>query len=564
MIASEIVSGKPNGQTYADAQLSLLVESTNATEIVGVLVEKITTLKNPTLSDLTTIVDQHFVRETTIALLVQVDSIVHILSRGNGTIFLKRHDKAIALVTNNASASGPIQENDIFILVGPSFLQAVTPSVFTILIGKTKEAEIEDKIVTYLEQNTQTNTLCLLAHNAPHMETGPVIHEIPSTQTKKLALPSFDFGAIFSSFSPQSKQQKLTIATGGILLLLLIASLVFGSRERARIGTAREFEEMKTAISKQISDAEQLVDLAPEQAEPLLAQAAEILALNKTQFSDKSPQYSEYKALVTKVDELKGRAQRKYQVEPAVFFDITWIKDTAIGKRFVLSENSLFILDTDNGAVYEVGLSQKKSTILGTNEQLKKGVSLSLFQNNPYSFVEGSTTRMVNAKGDEAIAHNDAWGPIVDSQSFGGNIYLLDRNNQIWKHPGSESGFGSGSAWLMEDASVDFSKANSFAIDGNIWVLSDSTINKLAVGGQDPFFLKNETVTNGKRIWTSETSKYLYVLEDARIIVFDKEGNYREQYIWDGFKDTSDFAISEPLNKILILQKDKIYAIDRK
>ena len=563
MIASEIVSGKPRGQTYADAQISLLVESANATELVGALVEKITSLASPTLVDLTKIVDQYFARETTIALLVQSGANLHVLSRGGGTIFLKRNDKAIPLVSSNASASGPVGKDDVFILAGRSFLDAVTPSVFTILLGKTRHDEVEDKIVAYLEQNTQTDALCLLLYSAPQ-HNGPIIHELPSISTKKLRLPSFNLHGIFSSFSPHSKQQKITIVAGTVLLLLLVASLVFGSRERARIGTVREFEEMKATVLKQISDAEQLIDLAPDQAAPLLTQTSDVLRSHEEKFSEPSPQNGEFTELVNKVDELLDRAHRKYNIEPVVFFDITWIKDTAIGKRFVLSETSLFILDTDNGAVYEIGLSQKKSTILGTNEQLKNGVSLSLFQGNPYSFVEGSTTKMINTKGDEAIAHNDSWGQVVDSQSFGGNIYLLDRNNQIWKHPGSESGFGSGSAWLVEDAVVDFSKANSFAIDGNIWVLSDTTINKLAVGGQDSFFLKGETLTNAKKIWTSEDSKYLYILEDTRIVVFDKNGNYREQYIWDGLQTAEDFAISEPLNKILILQKDKVYSIDRK
>lgn len=563
MIASEIVSGKPSGQTYADAHISLLVESTNATEVVGALVETITTLTNPTLPDLSKIVDQNFARDTTILLIVQVGPMLHILSRGNGTIFLKRKDKAIPLLSNNASASGPHEMHDIFVLAGQSFLSAITPSVFTILLEKTKAAEVEDKVVDYLEQNTQTNAFCLLLDNSSSHE-GPIIHELPDKPSRKLTLPSFKLGTLFSSFSPRSKQQKLTIVAGGVLLLLLVVSLAFGSRERARIGTNREFEDMKTTVSKQISEAEQLVDLAPEQAKPLLIKADETLKSHQEQFSKESLHQEEFKELVTKVDELQNRADRKYSVEPAVFFDISWIKDGGAGKRFVVSENSLFILDTGNGALYEVGLSQKKSTILGTNELFKNGIALSLFQDVPYSFVEGTTPKMLNTKGEETIAHSDSWGPIVDSQSYGGNIYLLDRNNQIWKYPGSESGFGSMNPWLLEDTHVDFSKAESFTIDGNVWVLSPTSVSKLAMGGQDSFFLKNETITTAKRIWTSENSKYLYVLEDSRIVVFDKDGNYREQYIWDGFATTSDFTISEPLNKILVLQKDKVYSIDRK
>ena len=139
MIASEIVSGKPNGQTYADERISLLVESSKATEIIGSIVEKIIASPNLALGELTKIVDQHFAQETTILLLVQSGSVLHILARGNGTIFLKRNDKCIPLLSKNASASGPIAERDIFILASPSFLSAITPSVFTILLEKTKE-----------------------------------------------------------------------------------------------------------------------------------------------------------------------------------------------------------------------------------------------------------------------------------------------------------------------------------------------------------------------------------------------------------------------------------------
>ncbi len=574
MIVSEIASGSPLGATFADDKVFLLVEAEQeevVNDTITQIAEHVKNTKKPTLSDLNRIVDSlRIPSRTTLILAYQENDLIHFLLRGKGAVLLKRGGQSAALLSGTGSASGPIQARDTFILAGPSFLSVITLSVFTILMGKSSAEDVEQHIVTYIEQNSEADSLCLLLQQSEEEaeEHTPIIHEVPPPpiNRQRLQLPTFNpFSSVtnrFSSLSPHTKQQRMTLLVGCVMLFLLVASLIFGSTQRHKIATAQQLEEVTSMVNKDLAEAEKLVELSPEQAAPLLSHAHDLLIQAQNDFPEESQERATLNTLLEKTELLSQQAKQIYTVTPEIFFNITWVKEGGKGDKIALAENAFFVTDPSNKSIYKIGLPQKKAEIIGVNDVFTQSSAITTHQNNPYISISGSDPRVTNNRADTAIPRGDNWGQIADIASFGGNIYLLDTIKAIWKHPGSGEDFGNGTNWLSDELAIDFQSVQSLAVDGSIWVLKPDEIIKLTMGSVDPFFLKGDTLRTGKQIWTSEDTKYLYVLEESRIVVFDKEGNYEKQYVWDNFPDVTDFTVAESLNKLLLVKGDQVLSID--
>jgi hypothetical protein len=65
-------------------------------------------------------------------------------------------------------------------------------------------------------------------------------------------------------------------------------------------------------------------------------------------------------------------------------------------------------------------------------------------------------------------------------------------------------------------------------------------------------------------IYTDDQSARIYILDrgNRRVVVLDKNGEYREQYLWEGIETVSDMVVSEEEKKILLLSGSVIYEIE--
>jgi hypothetical protein len=73
-------------------------------------------------------------------------------------------------------------------------------------------------------------------------------------------------------------------------------------------------------------------------------------------------------------------------------------------------------------------------------------------------------------------------------------------------------------------------------------------------------------ITNIQAIHTNEDNKYVYLLdkEGGRVVVLEKNGNYKSQYVSDSLKEGLGIIASEKDAKVVILTKEKLIQIDLK
>jgi hypothetical protein len=165
------------------------------------------------------------------------------------------------------------------------------------------------------------------------------------------------------------------------------------------------------------------------------------------------------------------------------------------------------------------------------------------------------------------IEKDEAWVTIVDMKEFSGNLYLLDTGGEIWKYPFLETEFGTKQRWLKE--ATNLNQALSMAIDGSLWVLlSDGRVLRFTQGESNYFAISGleKELNNPSVIYTDFGSESLYLLDkgNSRIVVIDKSGEYKSEYLWSEISQANDLLVLEEQGKIFLLIGSKIFTIDIK
>lgn len=159
---------------------------------------------------------------------------------------------------------------------------------------------------------------------------------------------------------------------------------------------------------------------------------------------------------------------------------------------------------------------------------------------------------------------------VVAVGAYLANVYfLVPSKNQIFKYVPVEEGYSLPQEWIKEG--VDLSDAVSMAIDGFVYVLR--------VGGAVVKFEKGEIIkdfslkeldqplADPRAIFTTVDSGYLYILDagNRRVVVFDKNGFYQSQYVYDDLEtpiDPGDFAVDEEQGVIYLTDGGTLYRVE--
>jgi hypothetical protein len=154
---------------------------------------------------------------------------------------------------------------------------------------------------------------------------------------------------------------------------------------------------------------------------------------------------------------------------------------------------------------------------------------------------------------------------------YSGNIYLINKSsNQIERYSGPPAGgggtFGDKTDWLAPGIEADFSKVIDMVIDGSIWLLSSSgKVTKFTNGNPNQISLNGITteLVNPTAIYTNEDLKYAYILDnnEGRVIVLEKNGEFKLQYKSDEIKNAKDLVVTEAEKKIILLTGPKLMYI---
>jgi len=236
----------------------------------------------------------------------------------------------------------------------------------------------------------------------------------------------------------------------------------------------------------------------------------------------------------------------------------------------LLSENIIYLYEINTGFIDKISLDNATTPTLSfvsSKDTFKLGT---VVNNSLFLLADPEKVYIYEKSGSQNIfsinPNLENTLNIKDMTSYGDNIYFLDTQKQtIWKYTVMES-ILSGSNWLKTESDPELANAESFAIDGSVYVSrADGTIFEY-LQGQKVREIKPKVsppLTSGAKLYTGNEMKNLYILDQTnkRIIAVNKKDNFTTQYISENFVSPKDFWVTDDENFIFLLDGLKIYKL---
>lgn len=521
-----------------------------------------------------------------------VENIAYLVIKGGGRILLKRGEAVQTLLEGNeeklATASGYLEEGD-FLMLGTNLLFEVIPQggLQAALNNETPEEVVEAMAPLIHGQSQMARAASLVAmvkkEEGMAEEIGAVSvpeEKAPQAQsaiagiTEKLKtffgrvpfkLPQAVGRIYLRQREKELKQKKMVLTVAIILILLLGASIVFGSRQRGLHQRQQQFAEISSQVGAALEEGEGLKELNPLKAKeillPLQSKITELekLGIETQKLTEVKKRYEQVLTQVVKEHEFS---------DLPVFFDLSLIREGGRGDKMSLYRTAGAILDSKNKRVFGFDLSQKSIEVLAGGDELNGASSITLYNEAVYVLTEKGIleVKTKTKRTNLVIEKDEEWGEISALGAFGGNLYLVDKSGVIWRYPVSESGFGAKQKWFGAGVSPDLSGIVSMAIDGSVWLLrNDNKILKFTRGAPDAFSVSglDKDLNSPQSFYNDDETSKIYVLDkgNSRILVLGKTGEYQGQYLWSGMREATDLVVNEAEKKILLLKEDKVYEI---
>lgn len=355
----------------------------------------------------------------------------------------------------------------------------------------------------------------------------------------------------------ESKNKRVTLTVGIILITLLLISIVFGVRQRNTRLKKEQYEPRLTQAIHEFEEAISLYSINPERSRELFLSSREIA----NQLSGEGIKDEALVELLPKIKEQEGSILGEYMAEPENFIDLSLLSSGFSGTDLASSGEEIFVLDKNNKKIAQVNLVSKRSQVVAGEGDYQDASQVIAYEDRVFVDDNG----VLELGGGRRIDKD--WEGDVLFYSYAGNIYVLEKASpNIWRFSGVSGGFSSRQSWLGSGLTLDFSDAKSIVIDGSVWVLGDSDIQKFTFGTIDTFRIAGlpGSLGGAVNIYTNEDSQYLYVLDpgEKRIIVLDKEGKFKAQYISQDFSRAQDLVVSEEERRVIILIDGNLSSIE--
>lgn len=343
-----------------------------------------------------------------------------------------------------------------------------------------------------------------------------------------------------------------------IILVTLISLVAFQLRSKELENQTRQEQTAEKQARDGLDAAKKLTGLNDNLARQILVQTKKNLKNQKL------------KNVLAEIDKQLAVVGHIYQLtDLAVFSDFSLLRPEAKISSAGLNANQIVALDSKNGTVYSLGTKNKTAAIVGGQDDFKNDASVDFTADKAYVFTPNglyflSLVSPGNPK--QIIKSSDKWGKILSLKSFGGNLYLLDTvNSQVWKYQGTDFGFGEIGPYLRAGG-VDFSRVTDWAIDGLVWILSKSgNLVKLSGGYPEDFSVSglDDPLQNPVGLFVTDETKNVYILDQNRVVILDKNGVYQAQYLLTK-NDFNLILADEVVKKIFLFSGSKVYSFDLK
>jgi len=372
------------------------------------------------------------------------------------------------------------------------------------------------------------------------------------------------------------KQLGTTIKRSGIFKqplfyvgLIIVVVLLFGAN------TIKNSQEEKAATLAQAEANLALVQENIDKIDAFLIVGRESDAIGLVQTSEIKLQEAEgIESLNDQrmaLQETLEEQQAKLRKETVLTDPTELIKDATAffsspAQEVVLTNDSILVMGSTPKTLIKIARdSESKSTIDLTNDLTQWN---SIIPNGAGSLITVASntvtaTDLTTGQGNSTVANTQS--NLIGSAYFNSRLYSLSpETNQILRS-NTAPNYSVVSNWI-NDQSIDLASARDLAIDGSIYVLLPNSVVQYNSGTPARPGLTLDAVDpaleNAQKLWTSDTTNRLYIIEPNRLLVFEKTGTFINQFLIDGANDFVDLTVDTATNTVYLLSTDKLYKLE--
>lgn len=548
--------------------------------------------------------------EVQIAGAAFVDGIVYSAVGGGAEAAVFRDGMLAKILVSEGSVSGVIsasgypKDGDIFLLATRPFFEIVPQGVIKAALEGQNVEQASEGLVPFIHARKDTGAVgaiifkfsineafvSKLEPKGPELGdegeiSAPIIkeQESPSPAISK-STPSLYFEKTVSQISrlvsrwlpqkrifvkPQNEEvtipqnRKLAISVGTMLVLLLIVSIGFGIRQKSLKERKQTYESRLTEAKHNLSEAEKLYSLDPGRARELFNSARNLISA----IEDEGVKDEDVQSVKKEIEDKEGQILGIYKATNELFVDLSILSSGLKGDDLASSDDNFFVLDKNGKKVVSVAFATKKTAVVAGPDQVSKADAIASYGDRIF-ILSGDGVIEVGEEAKKVVEKD--WEGDATLYAYAGNLYLLDKSAKtIWRYPGISDGFAGRSKWNTQDLDVNLNNLAGISVDGSIWLLTNSgEIYRYSLGNKLTFSINElyPELASASAVYTNENLKYVYVLDRAgkRVVVIDKSGEYKAQYVGDFVAEGLDLAVSENAKKIILLTGTKLYSIDIK
>ena len=490
------------------------------------------------------------------------EEILHLAQIGDGQIWLWRKGNLGPIFDKSTEefkqASGNVFPDDILVLATPSFWEKITEGELKAVLAGGEVGEVVEGLapkVHGLESSAAVAALFVKFEE----EVEEKKEEVPKEKKEVVRLRPRVKPIFIRGPEVEAKRKRKVLIGAFLLTFLLSLSVVKGITKRGFLGRKTSFEDLTSQVQEKIEAAEDFSSLNPKRANELLIEAKEILG----RMRDLKVDPDKIKKLEQEITQRQKEVLKVQEIEaPELVFDLSLIKPQIEGTALSLFGERILVLSS--GSVFAVDPERKKGEMILAGEEFSEAL---FFSDNFVFGKEGIFKIDAEEKtAAKVVEKEEGWDKIKGLSTYLENLYLLDTGaNQIKKYTATASGYLPPQDYLKD--AVDLSNAVNIAIDGLIYVLKESgAVLKYLQGRKEYFQVSglDRSFSKTTVFYTNADLDDLYVLDkdNKRIVVLEKTGDYKAQYISEVLGEARDFIVDSEKEVIYVLVGSKIYKIN--
>lgn len=364
----------------------------------------------------------------------------------------------------------------------------------------------------------------------------------------------------------RNKTLFYSIVVFAILLVLAVTVYVTIHRRQNQIFAA---EQLLAPIYSENKQAQEQV-----QSDPLTART--VVSENIIELQNLSQKHSDDAILHSRITEALNETQALLEEisgqeevdQLSVFYDLRLVSTDFISTNAHSSGEIAAFVDQQTKSVLLLNLESKQVKLVqdASTEEIK---DVTVFSDTALFLANGiqAVTFDGEATVEEKIAIGDSNRAGTLLAAFDRFIYVLNPEKRVlYRYSEDDGSYSEPIGWFKSSQGIDFSTISSMAIDGDVWIGTQSgEVFRFTAGESQAFDIQGipSELTSPIRIHTSDSLENLYILEPEkkRLVILSKDGVFIRQIESSSLASATGLFANEQLKKAFAVSGSIVFEI---